>query len=80
MKAYVYEYLSVVSEAYHSGGGAVIVTNRDPQEVWDEVRPTELEGHPVDGDLASLGEPNAVYDIAGAAEEQVFIFPDSGCC
>lgn len=78
MKIYVYEYVAVVSDAYHSDGGVVIITNRDPGEVWAE------QGKP-GPEPWNLGfTPSALpdADVVGTAPgpERVIILPNVGCC
>lgn len=70
MRLFVYEYVFGLTRDYHSGGGVTIITDREPEEVLREVA-YELEEDP--------GVPVYVGDV-DTDEEQVFIFPDAGCC
>lgn len=70
MRLYVYEYVHGLTDNFHQGGGATIITDRDPDVVLAEV------AYDLDPDHS---EPVVLGDV-DADEEQVFIFPDSGCC
>lgn len=89
MKMYLYEYVSNVTTSYHSGGGLVIITDREPLEAWEAHKARLILGE-VDGedeydledlyDLTDeLPKPDLVLTVSGA-KEKVFTFPDSGCC
>ena len=81
MKAYVWEYTSDVTTNYHSGGGLLIVTERDPQQVWDEYRTEPIDDYYADNELTvELPAPDLIYEVTGDAEEKLVVFPDSGCC
>lgn len=72
-KLYVWDYVGGVTDAWHDGGGVLIVTNRDYADAWRERDEPE-------GTRADLPEPDAVYDLAGSHSESVRIFADAGCC
>lgn len=82
--AYVYEDVIEISGSYHDGGGLVIVTDRDPADVWAEYAAKENDdddrwGTSVRTSIADLN-PDRVYPISGKFDEQLFVFPDAGCC
>ena len=75
-KVYVYEDLETVSNNWHSGGGAVIITDRSPQEVW--------HSHFTKKGLTNIAElklpkPNQTIECSDSPEV-VTIFMDAGCC
>jgi len=74
MKIYIFNRLKVVSGCYHSGGGAVIVAR-------DEQGARELVEHSDSLEITD-DEWNSVitYNLSDDVSEEVFIFPDAGCC
>ena len=76
MKLYIWEYLDGLTEAYHSGGGLVIVTDRTVNEVWDSYTPAE---YPCKGVLRKLPEADTTMEVV-SDKERVWVFPDAGCC
>lgn len=84
-KIYVYENLAYVSTNYHTNGGLVIVTDREPKAAWAEYCLSDTK----EGDYeykdyvkmskAPLGKPDLVLKVE-STEEKVIVFPDSGCC
>ena len=84
MKVHVWDYVEELTSNYHSGGGLVIVTDKDPQEEWDAYvtdynnETSNRYGHyPTD---IVLPAPDVVYEVTGDVSSKVFVFPDSGCC
>lgn len=69
MKAYVYDSVAALTDQWHDGGGALVVTDGDPVEALREA--TGLESIP--------DAPVVVYDVV-PTEPRVFIFPDAGGC
>lgn len=89
MQIYVYEDVDVVSMGYHCGGGLVIVTGREPQQVWSEYVRGEIEATTWKGSpFGTLEKPvdrlppyaTAVYSDYTIDRERIFVFPDAGCC
>jgi hypothetical protein len=79
MKIYIWTYLEGVTNNYHDGGGVVIITNRDPQEVWDDCREKPRADFWGDCPELELPEADIVYTV-DATEEKIIVFPDTGCC
>lgn len=75
-QVYVYEWVDPVSDNYHTEGGLVIITDRDPQTVWNEQNLSTSDGVKP----GTLPRPDAVYECTSEAAERVFTFPNSGCC
>lgn len=73
MLIYVWEYLQDLTKEYHSNGGLLIVTDRDPLDVYN----ANLDNYLLSKD--ALPEPDFVYPI-DSDEERVVVFPDAGCC
>ena len=71
MKLYIWNYLGGLTDNYHSGGGLVIVTDRDPNEAWRE--------YTYKGPLTELPTADAIMEVV-SDKEQVWVFPDAGCC
>lgn len=83
MKTYIWEYLPGLTQNFHDGGGLVIITSRDPQEVINEhvEAYNDDEGNwrePMDD--IKLPEPTFTYLCDPETEEKIFVFEDSGCC
>lgn len=82
MKTYIYKYLPYVSNNWHSGGGAVIITDIDPQDEWNNyVENINLKLEEWEDALKAhaLPEPDMVYECS-ATEKAVIVFEDAGCC
>ena len=91
--AYIWDDIDDISSYYHDSGGLVIVTNRDPQEVWDEFTQykkqpeclsfcserSQCELHPPRG-REPLGPPDHEYELVGIQEEKVIRHLNRGCC
>jgi hypothetical protein len=81
-KLYVYLDVDNLTDAWHSGGGCMIITGGDPQEAMDahqSARAAEFGEEPVKTVLPS--EPTRVMrDIDNMEADAVLIFPDTGCC
>lgn len=80
---YMWHYLGEVTDNYHDGGAVIIVTDRNPKDVWREY--AEKHNSSEDkwgGDIrVELPEEiDEVYSLQGAHEERVYIYEDSGCC
>jgi hypothetical protein len=48
MKLYVFNYVGGITTSYHSGGGLMIITDRDPAEVWREYASPKQPPPPAD--------------------------------
>ena len=73
MKLYLYQVaLSPVTNNWHDGGGVVVITDGDPDAVW-------LKSNEGWDAATALGTPDLVLET-DATQEQVFVFPDAGCC
>lgn len=84
MKVYVYPYMEKLTDNYHSGGGAVVMTDRDPKIVLQEHRQKTHDSDNADVPCPQVefpdDEPPPTVFESDATEEKVFIFPDAGCC
>lgn len=78
MKQYIYDYVHGITDAWHDGGGLVIITAGGPQEALNRY----YADNPLEDDkiIPLLREPDHIYELAGTPEERVLIFPDIGCC
>lgn len=72
MKVFIWNYVSQVSDNYHSGGGLVVFA-------VDETRARELANEQPDVKLKKSDIPDEVRDVVGGSEA-IFIMPDAGCC
>ncbi|WP_431941618.1 hypothetical protein [Nocardia grenadensis] len=82
MKLYIYDYVSGINDSYHSGGGLVIITDKDPAGVWDSYA-TDLnreEGSELDTNALYDQTPSLVVDVSPATTPDIYVFPDAGCC
>lgn len=84
MKLYVYEYIEELTDNYHSGGGLMLITDRDPQEFYSEYVASEntknAERVWIDKlPTPVLPEPTYVANT-DATEAKAFIFKNAGCC
>ena len=73
-KVYIYEWVHRVTNSYHCGGGACIVTDKDPQDEWNAYAKEQEIAE------CSLGEPTLVLDTSTEVKNKVIVFPDEGCC
>ena len=74
MKQYIWEYHAPITDRWHDGGGLMIITNGDYQEVWDKYfNELGLEGD------SKLSIPDLMFNIESDVE-RVLTFPDVGCC
>lgn len=83
MKLYIYNYLYNLTDNYHDGGGAVVITDRDPQVVLQEHRLRERSDYYNKRDEEAQVDFEDVTPVVlevDASEERVFVFPDAGCC
>ena len=71
MKVFVWEYVAKCSSSYHESGGVVVFAK-------DEARARELANAVGGCNIAPNESPDDVRDTDG--EEQVYVFPDAGCC
>lgn len=79
MKQYIYNYVGGITDAWHDGGGLVIVTEGDPQEALNRY----YAKHPLEDDktIPVLPDtPGHIYELVGTPTPCVIIFPDIGCC
>lgn len=72
MKVFVWDFVSHVSDNYHSEGGLVVFAET-------EERARELANSSSGCELSLEEMPCDVRDVVGG-DEMVFIFPDAGCC
>lgn len=74
MKQYIWDYHAPVSNNYHDGGGLVIITDGNYQDVWDKYFKDEC----LEGD-SKLPIPDLMFNIE-SDKEHILVFFDSGCC
>lgn len=79
-KLYIYDQIDGLTTNYHDGGSLVIVTAGDPQEALDADRTAAYGKFGDKPFLTKLPEPDRVIEVADSTPEEVFEFPDSGCC
>jgi L-lactate utilization protein LutB len=72
MKVFIWKWVEECSENYHSDGGVVVFAK-------DERRAREIANN-IKGCNIKDGEKVDVVKSIEECEEQVFIFPDAGCC
>jgi hypothetical protein len=71
MKVFVWQYVSELTDNYHSGGGLIVFAD-------NVERAKELaEAQGVTFSESEL--PDVVRNVDGE-EEMVFVMPDAGCC
>ena len=82
MKMYIWRYIEQVTDNYHDGGGVMIYTSRNPNDVWTEYLKTleEVPHYDVEDVRKSLPEADVIIEGGADTEEQVFVFQDAGCC
>ena len=71
MKLYMWGNLPALTDRYHDDGGLVIITDRDPNKVWRD--------YSSKGPLRELPEADTTMEVI-SDKEQVWVFPDAGCC
>ena len=82
-KLYIYESAAcAVSNAYHSGGGALVITSGDPDEAWraSAEHKSIISKYGCPNDDGVLGEPDHVIPVPDSTADLVVAFPDAGCC
>lgn len=82
-RAYVYQYPDCrLTDNWHSGGGLLIVTSDDPEEVWKaSPQYRELAGYRhEETEPERLGAPDHVLEVADDTADLLIVFPDAGCC
>ena len=79
VKMYIWKQIEDVTTEYHSGGGLMIYTERDPLEVWKEYRQKKLE-EDADGLREDLPAADVVLEGGIDNEDLIFVFPNTGCC
>ena len=83
MKMHIWTQISQVTDEYHDGGGVMIYTSRDPNEVWTEYLEAVAKALPdryIEDVRKSLPEADVIIDGGVDTREQVFVFPNAGCC
>lgn len=82
MRLYVYEYIEELTDRYHSGGGLMLITDKDPQEFYAEwVANNNASKSGWEDNYPTTELPEPTYAVSTqATESKVFIFKDSGCC
>lgn len=71
MKVFVWRCLDQVSENYHPEGGLLVVA----ESLAEAINKAEENRY-----IKADSDPDFVYDILGAVEPVVVVFPDAGCC
>ena len=71
---YVIEYCDQVSCRYHSSGGLVIIAEN--REEAQKLANADKYINVTDQDIAEAKE----YNLTKKYDEEVFVFPDAGCC
>ena len=84
-KVYIYESLDRVSTYYHDGGGAVIITDGEPQDAWYDHFKSASDKAKYDKaqllEIAQVQLPEADIVLnTDDVDKQVIIFKDAGCC
>lgn len=76
-KIFIWKYVNELTDAYHGGGGLVIVAEEQPT-TWHL---DESYGSRTPKDVP-LPEPDAVYALTDGdiVDDETFLFPDAGCC
>ena len=82
MKIFIWEHTSPVSYSYHPSGGLLIIAADliRAQELWSEYVDNLDEWEEIENKSATDTEPSHVYFTEPDTEENVLVFPDSGCC
>ena len=78
MKIYIWEYLSDVTNEYHSGG-AVVVKAENASEAIAMIPAAARESAHADYDAGNVREME-LSSVHRAEAPELFIFRDAGCC
>jgi hypothetical protein len=73
MKMFIWMSAEMVSSRYHSDGGLMVIAST-------EERARELANGTEDVVVSPGNTVDHVYELLGAPEEKVLVFPDAGCC
>lgn len=85
VKMYIWKQIEDITTEYHTGGGLMIYTERDPLEVWKEYRQKQIEEaerwryRDADGLREDLPAADVVLEGGIDNEDLVFVFPNSVC-
>ena len=74
MKVFIWETIQELTDSYHSDGGLVVIAESVDVALAEAMKL---------GVVFSKEEeqiPDKVYELAGDAKPDVFIFPNAGCC
>lgn len=72
MKLFLWYYLDHVSSRFHEQGGLVVIADS-----LDRAKEIAIEK---DCHIRIDCPPDKVFTLLEAAEEEVIVFPDAGCC
>ncbi len=67
MKMFIWQSVSGLTDSYHDGGGLAVVA-ASLEQAW------------LLAPAAKDEQPDKTYNLADSVDEEVFIFPDQGCC
>ena len=85
VKLYIYDDVDGITSNYHDNGAVVIITGQNPDDVWTSYAKTENEsdeyhyGEPLN-ETATVGTEPRAFELKDDHEEEVFVFPNAGCC
>ena len=69
-KVFIWDYVSNLTDSYHSSGGLVVIA--------DNLQDAKILA--MEQDVKFDDETPTVYELKDIVEDEVYIFPDAGCC
>jgi len=69
-KVFIWDYVSNLTDSYHSSGGLVVIA--------DNLQDAKILA--MEQDVKFDDETPTVYELKDTVEDEVYIFPDAGCC
>lgn len=74
-RIFIWEYCNNVTEAYHTGGGVMIIADD-----LETARKNWIEEEKLEDCELLTDDPDETYELNGRPENKIIIFPDAGCC
>ena len=80
---YVYDYLPLLTDNWHDGGGLIVITAGDPVPLirvhQEEFQAAAKRRDGVSPEIEPIPDPVATYET-GPGPDVLHVFPDAGCC
>lgn len=71
-KVFIWDYIEKLTDNYHSSGGLVVIS--------DNLQDAKIQAMERGVKFSENQSPYRVLDLQETVENEVFIFPDAGCC